>query len=52
MEAFGPEVKVGIFATRSYEYDAARWWLSSDGVKNVIEQAIDFAWVKCCFRPD
>jgi hypothetical protein len=50
--AFGPDVKVGIFATKSYDYDAARWWRSSIGAKNVIEEAIDFAWVKCCFRPD
>jgi hypothetical protein len=48
--AFGPGVKVGILATRSYDYDAAKWWRSSIGSKNVIEQAIDFAWVKCCFR--
>jgi DUF218 domain-containing protein len=49
--AFGPEVKVGVLATRSYDYDAAKWWRSSIGVRNVIEQAIDYAWVKCCFRP-
>lgn len=49
--AFGPGVKVGVLATRSYDYDAAKWWRSSLGAKNVIEQAIDFAWVKCCFRP-
>jgi hypothetical protein len=49
--AFGPEVKVGVLATKSYDYDAARWWRSSLGAKDVIEQAIEYAWVKCCFRP-
>jgi hypothetical protein len=50
--AFGREVKVGIVATRSYDYDAAAWWRSSIGATDVIEQAIGFAWAKCCFSPD
>jgi hypothetical protein len=50
--ALGPQVRVGVFATQSYDYDAAKWWRTSSGTKDVIEQAIDFAWVKCCFRPD
>jgi hypothetical protein len=50
--AFGPQARVGVLATKSYDYDAARWWRSSVGATNVIAQAIDFAWVKCCFRPD
>jgi hypothetical protein len=48
--ALGPEVKVGILATRSYDYDAAVWWRSSIGARNVIEQTIALVWVHCCFR--
>jgi hypothetical protein len=48
-----PEARVGVLATRSHEYDAAAWWRSSAGAKNVIDQAVGFAWTKCCFRfPD
>jgi DUF218 domain-containing protein len=47
---FGPEVKVGILATKSYDYDAARWWRSSIGAQKVIDQAVGVLWVQCCFR--
>jgi len=50
--AFGPQVTIGILATRSYDYDAAAWWRSSKGATNVIEQTVGFVWAKCCFRPD
>jgi hypothetical protein len=50
--ALGPQVRVGVFATQSYDYDAAKWWRTSSGTKDVIVQAIDYAWVKCCFRLD
>lgn len=49
--AFGEDVKVGVLATRAYEYDAAVWWRTSAGAKRVIEEAVGFAWVACCFRP-
>lgn len=45
-----PEAEVGVLATRSYEYDAAAWWRSSAGAKNVIDQAVGFMWTRCCFR--
>ena len=49
--AFGPDVKVGVLATRAYDYDAAAWWRSSTGIKRVIEDTVGLVWVKCCFRP-
>jgi DUF218 domain-containing protein len=49
--AFGDDVQVGVLATRAYEYDAAAWWRSSAGAKRVIEEAVGFVWVACCFRP-
>lgn len=49
--AFGEDVKVGVLATRAYEYDAAAWWRSSAGARQVIEEAVGFLWVTCCFHP-
>ena len=49
--AFGEQTKVGVLATRAYEYDASAWWRSSAGAKRVIEEAVGFAWVACCFHP-
>jgi hypothetical protein len=46
-----PEAKVGIIATRSYDYDARKWWRSSLGAKDVIDQTVGLIWVRCCFRP-
>ena len=47
---FGPEVSIGVIATRSYDYDAERWWQSSAGAKEVIDETIGVAWTRCCFR--
>jgi hypothetical protein len=49
--AFGPDVKVGIIAARSSDYDARAWWRTSAGAKDVLDQAIGLLWVKCCFWP-
>jgi hypothetical protein len=46
-----PDAKVGVIATRSYDYDAAKWWRSSLGAKDVIDQTVGLIWVQCCFRP-
>lgn len=45
-----PHATVGIIATRSYDYDAARWWRSSLGAKNVIDQTLGLIWITCCSR--
>ena len=49
--AFGPDVQVGVLATRAYDYDASAWWRSSAGIKHVIEDTVGLVWIKCCFRP-
>jgi hypothetical protein len=50
--AFGRDVKIGVIASRSYDYDADTWWQTSAGVKDIVEQAVGLLWVKCCFwRP-
>ena len=45
-----PRATVGIIATGSYDYDAARWWRSSLGAKNVIDQTLGLIWITCCSR--
>lgn len=49
--AFGSNVKVGVFAARSSDYDANAWWRTSTGAKDVLDQAISLLWVKCFFWP-
>ncbi|PZR80125.1 MAG: cytosine deaminase [Chthoniobacterales bacterium] len=50
-KALGPKVKVGIIAVRSPDYDANRWWRCSDGVREVIGEAIAYFYAKLLFRP-
>jgi hypothetical protein len=49
-KAFGPEVKVGAVAAR-HEYADERWWRSAEGAREVLDQAIAYAWVVLFFRP-
>jgi hypothetical protein len=49
--AFGPEVRIGVRAAEPSEYDPWRWWRSSIGARDVLDQAIGLLWVKCFFRP-
>jgi hypothetical protein len=49
--AFGPQVRVGVYAARSSDYDPGAWWQTTFGVRDVVTQAAGLAWVTCCFRP-
>jgi uncharacterized SAM-binding protein YcdF (DUF218 family) len=50
-EAFGEKVKVGIIAVQDPDYDAKRWWQSSDGFRDVISEAIAYFYAKVLFHP-
>lgn len=50
-EAFGAQVRIGVLASRVPDYDAAHWWRTSVGARDVLDQAIGFVWVKLFFRP-
>jgi uncharacterized SAM-binding protein YcdF (DUF218 family) len=50
-EALGPDVKVGIIAVPDPDYDPKRWWHYSEGVRNVINEAIAYLYAKFLFWP-
>jgi len=50
-EALGPEIKVGVIAVPSPDYDARRWWRYSEGVEEVITEAVAYVYAKILFLP-
>ncbi|HZM05705.1 MAG TPA: hypothetical protein VFC44_22120 [Candidatus Saccharimonadales bacterium] len=50
-KAFGGDVKIGIIALPDREYDAAHWWRSSEGVREVIGESIAYIYARFLFRP-
>ena len=44
-------VNVGVIAISPNEYDVSRWWLSSEGVRNVISESIAYLYVLFIFSP-
>jgi hypothetical protein len=49
--ALGSGVAVGSRSAPPSDYELARWWRSSSGAKDVLGEAIGYAWMLCCFRP-
>jgi hypothetical protein len=49
--AFGPGVDIGIVAAPPRRYRLDRWWVTSEGTKAVMSEALSLAWTKCCFWP-
>lgn len=50
-EALGPGIQVGIISVRNPDYDAARWWRSSAGVREVIDESIAYVYARVFFHP-
>lgn len=50
-EALGPGIKVGIISARNPDYDAAHWWRSSAGVREVINESIAYVYARIFFHP-
>jgi len=50
-EAFGKDVKVGIISVPSPDYDAKKWWRSSEGVREVIDEGVAYVYAKFLFWP-
>jgi hypothetical protein len=49
-KAFGPGVPIGVIALPSEDYDARRWWRSSEGVKELISEATAYFYVRLFFH--
>ncbi len=49
--AFGPETKIGIIAVPDREYDARRWYASSAGVRDVIDETVAYLYARFLFNP-
>jgi hypothetical protein len=51
-KAFGGGSRVGIVLVEDRDYDAQRWWKSSQGVKSVVGEMIAYTYARCLFHPD
>jgi hypothetical protein len=49
-KAFGPNVKVGVIAIPSPEYNPKNWWRSSAGVRDIIGETIAYLYARIFFR--
>ena len=50
-KALGDEVRIGIIAVQSPDYDARYWWRYSEGVRAVIGECFAYVYAKYFFRP-
>jgi hypothetical protein len=51
-KACGPEIKVGIISNPNDGFTSSNWWHTSNGVRNVINEAIGYLYARLVFRPD
>ena len=49
--ALGPNVEVGVLASRPLTFDPEHWWRSSAATKAVLGEVLSVAWTTCCFWP-
>jgi hypothetical protein len=49
--AFGNDVKIGVIPLQNVEYDPARWWAYSEGVREVVGEGIAYVYARFLFRP-
>jgi len=49
-EALGPKIQVGIISIPDGDYDVTHWWRYSDGVREVIGEAIAWLYARCFFH--
>ena len=50
-KALGPEISVGVIALPNPDYDARRWWRSSEGVKEVGSETVAYIYARLLFWP-
>jgi len=50
-KAFGGNVRVGVIAAPTPDYDATRWWRDSQGVRDVVGEAVAYLYARFFFYP-
>jgi hypothetical protein len=50
-KAFGAGTVIGIIAVPDREYEAQRWWASSSGVRDVVDETVAYLYARFVFRP-
>ena len=49
-KALGPDVEVGVISISSPDFDAAHWWDYSEGVEDVVQEALGYLYAKFLFH--
>ena len=50
-EAFGRDVKIGVIAVPSPDFDARRWWYYSEGLEEIVGEGFGYLYAKLFFYP-
>jgi uncharacterized SAM-binding protein YcdF (DUF218 family) len=50
-KAFGPAVEIGVTPIADKNYDPARWWRYSSGVRGVVDESIAYVYARFLFYP-
>jgi hypothetical protein len=50
-KAFGSQVRIGVTALPNRDYEAKQWWRYSEGVREVISEAIAYLYARLLFHP-
>jgi hypothetical protein len=45
-QVLAPEIKVGVIAIESLGYDSNQWWVSSEGVRSIMSEAIAYIYAR------
>jgi hypothetical protein len=49
-KAFGAGTVIGVIAVPDREYEPQRWWASSSGVRDVVDEAVAYLYARFIFR--
>jgi hypothetical protein len=51
-KAFGDATHVGVLATKDLDFDPQAWWMSSNGFRMEIDEAIAYVYARLLFDPE
>jgi len=50
-QALGRNIRVGVISIPNADYDASRWWRTSDGVQEVLNETLAYLYARFLFFP-